>query len=224
VNVKKSKQGAWTSVSVRLAKLDASAEELEELLDSDSGVTSVQYATDGETVEVPIDIIFAVESPISDAGRVVLAELEKRWPTSALDVIRLESVDGAELEREISEPAEEYVGVSEVAELLGVARQRVSQIVANIEGAPEPLARLRSGPVWTRSSWNLFNEMWERKSGRPRNEGLSLSPGGRAPATFRPQGDLTQLLSGKTKRSSRSVDGTYSTTRAHDRRTSKPKP
>lgn len=43
------------------------------------------------------------------------------------------------------------VGLTEVAELLGVSRQRAHQLTRTpIPKFPKPLARLASGPVWTR--------------------------------------------------------------------------
>lgn len=44
----------------------------------------------------------------------------------------------------------ELVGVAEVAEMLGVTRQRVHQLVAG-PGFPEPVARLSAGLIWLRS-------------------------------------------------------------------------
>ena len=46
-----------------------------------------------------------------------------------------------------SDDMQELVGAQEVAELLGVTRQRVHQL-AGTEGFPEPAARLSQGSVW----------------------------------------------------------------------------
>jgi predicted DNA-binding transcriptional regulator AlpA len=53
------------------------------------------------------------------------------------------------------------MGVAEVAELLGVTRQRVTQL-AKTDGFPEPQVRLASGPVWESADV----EQWARKTGR----------------------------------------------------------
>ncbi len=47
----------------------------------------------------------------------------------------------------------ETVGAAEIAELLGVSRQRVSQLTADESpyGFPEPWLRLRMGKVWLAS-------------------------------------------------------------------------
>ena len=53
------------------------------------------------------------------------------------------------------------VGVAEIAVMLGVSRQRISQL-ADAEGFPEPLASLAAGPVWERSAI----EAWANSTGR----------------------------------------------------------
>ena len=53
------------------------------------------------------------------------------------------------------------MGVAEVAELLGVSRQRVTQL-AKVDGFPKPTIRLASGPVWESADV----ERWAKESGR----------------------------------------------------------
>jgi len=53
------------------------------------------------------------------------------------------------------------MGVAEVAELLGVSRQRVTQL-AKTEAFPEPIAHLAAGPVWQAEDV----ERWAREAGR----------------------------------------------------------
>lgn len=55
----------------------------------------------------------------------------------------------------------DLVGVAEVAALLGVSRQRVSQLAAS-ESFPAPEAQLAAGPVWLRAAV----EQWARSTGR----------------------------------------------------------
>lgn len=65
--------------------------------------------------------------------------------------------------------AMDLLGTSEVAEVLGVARQRVGQLLDTRADFPAPIARPSAGPVWTRSSVEAFLEGWSRKiTGRPR--------------------------------------------------------
>jgi len=42
----------------------------------------------------------------------------------------------------------ELVGIAEIAELLGVSRQRVDQLSRTDPNFPQPLAELRAGRIW----------------------------------------------------------------------------
>jgi predicted DNA-binding transcriptional regulator AlpA len=53
------------------------------------------------------------------------------------------------------------VGVAEIAEMLGVTRQRVHQLM-QLEGFPEPTAELSAGRIWLRTDV----EKWARRTGR----------------------------------------------------------
>jgi predicted DNA-binding protein YlxM (UPF0122 family) len=54
------------------------------------------------------------------------------------------------------------VGVAEIAELLGVSRQRVDAISRTHEDFPQPEAELASGRIWRRD----LVEEWARRRGR----------------------------------------------------------
>lgn len=56
---------------------------------------------------------------------------------------------------------EPLMGLTEIAELLGVSRQRAHQLAATY-GFPAPLARLAVGPIWAREDV----ERWARETGR----------------------------------------------------------
>jgi prophage regulatory protein len=58
--------------------------------------------------------------------------------------------------------AEELMGVHEIAEMLGVSRQRVDEISRTHDAFPAPVATLRSGRVWARDAV----ELWAREAGR----------------------------------------------------------
>lgn len=74
----------------------------------------------------------------------------------------------ADLQRELDKPAiPDLVGVAEVAEELRVSKARVNEL-QDSPAFPEPVARLKSGPIWTRPSLTRFLESWDRKPGRPR--------------------------------------------------------
>lgn len=70
------------------------------------------------------------------------------------------------LEREVSEPLDPLLGVTEVAEILGVSKQRVGQLRERGD-FPSPIAELAAGPVWARSMLLRFIDKWPRKAGRP---------------------------------------------------------
>ena len=53
------------------------------------------------------------------------------------------------------------MGVAEIAELLGVTRQRIHQL-RQLEGFPEPTSVLAIGPVWE----SAVVERWARETGR----------------------------------------------------------
>ncbi|MFT3905652.1 MAG: hypothetical protein QM718_05045 [Steroidobacteraceae bacterium] len=59
------------------------------------------------------------------------------------------------------------VGLSEVAVVLQISRQRVLTL-SKREDFPAPLARLASGPVWRAGDISTFAGGWQRKAGRPR--------------------------------------------------------
>lgn len=65
----------------------------------------------------------------------------------------------------------DLMGVGEVAERLGVSRQRVDQLTREHADFPEPVEHLRSGRVWKKAAI----EAWiashpERPGGRPRKQ------------------------------------------------------
>lgn len=80
--------------------------------------------------------------------------------------VRVQTVE--ELERELEAPAvPALAGISEVATILNVSRQRASQLAGSAR-FPEPICDLAAGPVWLRSAIVSFSESWERQPGRPR--------------------------------------------------------
>lgn len=53
------------------------------------------------------------------------------------------------------------MGLTEVAELLGISRQR-AHVLCKRDGFPEPTARLAAGLIWERADV----EKWARETGR----------------------------------------------------------
>jgi predicted DNA-binding transcriptional regulator AlpA len=56
----------------------------------------------------------------------------------------------------------DLVGLTEIAEMFGVSRQRVDQIVRADPTFPEPVAVITAGRIWRRSAV----ERWARRSRR----------------------------------------------------------
>lgn len=61
----------------------------------------------------------------------------------------------------------ELMSAAEIADELGVSRQRVHQLREN-SAFPTPLAELRGGAVWDARAVRAFGSDWERRPGRPR--------------------------------------------------------
>ena len=94
---------------------------------------------------------------------------------SAIVHLEVETVD--ETERAVARPYPTLVGVTEIAELLGVTRQRASTLQTR-QGFPPPAAVLKSGPVWMLSDVEGFKSTWARKPGRPR-KGVAITRDGK---------------------------------------------
>ncbi len=64
------------------------------------------------------------------------------------------------------------LGVAEVAEKLGVSKQRVFEL-REAARLPEPITELRAGPVWPEPAIDRWLDTWERKPGRPKKAASS---------------------------------------------------
>lgn len=94
-----------------------------------------------------------------------------RWSIVRIGVVRAAELEAASAPAGArTAPAAEVpplAGVSEIASILGLSRQRASE-VARLDGFPAPIAALASGPVWLQPAVLRFAETWERKPGSPR--------------------------------------------------------
>jgi predicted DNA-binding transcriptional regulator AlpA len=96
------------------------------------------------------------------------ALLERAYPVRSSDILdwRIHRED-----KEI--PAAElpayplFVGVAEVAEILGVSKQR-AWTLAKRPDFPKPVRVLKATPLWLKRSVTAWWSAWERKRGRPR--------------------------------------------------------
>lgn len=87
------------------------------------------------------------------------------WP-----VVRVEAKSEAELDAELSRPTPALVGVTELAAMVGVSRQRASALARQVS-FPQPVAELATGPVWLEPDVRRFVAEWPRRPGRPKNTG-----------------------------------------------------
>lgn len=63
----------------------------------------------------------------------------------------------------------DLVGVSEIAEMLGVTRQRVDRISRTDPDFPQPVAEIHAGRIWLRDDIRA----WASRSGRTISSGPS---------------------------------------------------
>lgn len=108
------------------------------------------------------------ENPVSAVGEAlrVFREAAERVGLPPWPAVEVQLQTMAELERQNRLPTlPEMVGVSEVAELLGVTRQRASAL-ARSPSFPHPIVELKSGPIWDRGAVDRFVETWARRPGR----------------------------------------------------------
>ncbi len=101
-------------------------------------------------------------------GAALVQEAAKSTRMPELPIVRLELIEDSELERELQRPTfPNLLGVGELANLLGVSKQRASEL-ARSSGFARPFAELASGPVWLEPNVQRFIRDWERKPGRPK--------------------------------------------------------
>jgi hypothetical protein len=71
-------------------------------------------------------------------------------------------------EAEAIEPnVPELASAADAAAILRVSRQRIHQLAESNSSFPRPIARVATGPLWTRSAIEWFDSIWQRKPGRP---------------------------------------------------------
>jgi chromosome partitioning protein len=76
--------------------------------------------------------------------------------------------------------ADELLGLSEVADLLGASRQTVGNWRQRREGFPEPVAELKSGPIWQRATiveWAEANGVTVVRRTPPERDGQTQRAG-----------------------------------------------
>lgn len=112
----------------------------------------------------------SVTDAITDATCVVGETAAKaglpKWP-----VLRVEALEWAQLEAELSRPNfPDIMGSGEVIAELGVTKQRLWQL-RNGGDFPAPIVELSATPIWLRPAIESFKDRWNRKRGRPAHSG-----------------------------------------------------
>jgi len=117
------------------------------------------------------DATFTVTAPTvtsaAAVGAKVFATAARAAGLPTLPVVHLEVETVEETDRKLAIPDVELVGIAEIADILGVNRQRASMLQTR-QGFPPPAARLRAGPVWMLRDIDAFRDTWTRAPGRPR--------------------------------------------------------
>lgn len=138
-------------------------EDLAEILDERSGVVSATETT----TEARFDVeAFDVIDAALQAKDLFFLATDKvgmpSWP-----IVRVEAMPISEQEIDLAIPNyPTLLGVAELADTLGVSRQRASEL-ASSSRFPQPFTKLASGPVWDKHAVDAFIETWERRPGRP---------------------------------------------------------
>ena len=127
---------------------------------------AVGYAPNGN-LSVQLSIDAATARQATDAALKTITATAKQHQITS-NVLGVEVITEDELDRRIDEPAvPALVGISEVAAMFGVVRQRAVQLAAR-EDFPPAVARLKSGPVFVKDQVVAFGKRWSRTNGRPR--------------------------------------------------------
>ena len=139
---------------------------------SDYGA-AVSFGPDRYTVRLALDTN-SIDAAVSEALTTVQTCAERAglpsWP-----FVKVEAIEWAAFEREIDTPTfPNVIGVSELSRMLGVSRQRASEL-ARAGHFPKPFVQLASGPVWLEPTVHRFVSEWERRPGRPKSEARQRS-------------------------------------------------
>ena len=140
---------------------------IEEVLEASEGVTGAQPVRGLFTVTTTVAADdWEKASVVGINGILQAVRLSGIEPT----VVGVETLNREDYDRRAEEPSvPELISAPEVAELLGVTRQRVHQLAAGNQLFPEPFMHLGSGPLWIADAIRRFDREWSRKPGRPRN-------------------------------------------------------
>jgi len=149
----------------QLAENDPAIDRFFELLWADyAGAVSAGGLYWSARVSVDVDNVMAVFPSAVEVVEKAAAEAGMpAWP-----IVRAELVTDEELTMQLERPNFPWIlGAAEVADRLGVSKQRLSQL-RQAGNFPEPIRTLASGPIWLAGAIDSFVETWDRRPGRRR--------------------------------------------------------
>lgn len=148
----------------RFPRLEARLCDLVDELGRHGGVA--HGASSGRRYGARLSVEAATPAAAVEAATEVFEKAAAHAGLPPWEVVQVEVLSPEELRRQNAAPSlPELVGVGEVAEMLGVTRQRASGL-ARSSTFPPPLAELKAGPVWARLSVERFVAQWHRSPGR----------------------------------------------------------
>ena len=110
---------------------------------------------------------------LADAIKAAVAAVEDAAATAIglpVDVTGVEIVTREEIQRRLTAPQiPELVSNADIAEMLGVTRQRAAQLAAR-DDFPPAVQSIKAGPLRVRSQVETWAKSWARANGRPRHE------------------------------------------------------
>lgn len=110
------------------------------------------------------------------SGGISVIEAAEKMANEVMHIVHAEPVSmevgrEAKWQRRADEPTlPELMSAAEIAEELGISRQRVHQL-RRTAMFPGPLADLRGGAVWDAAAVRKFSRDWKRQPGRPAGAG-----------------------------------------------------
>lgn len=151
----------WTAKTVSIAQGLDPDDVADLAVDLDGGISY-----DGETGR--LTAVFEVDATsLRAATNAAIRAASDALPTKPTE-ISVQTTDQFIADTEYPTPID-LVGLGEAAELLEMSRSRIDQLMkAPQSGFPAPVARVSSGPVWTRESLEAFKGRGRPLPGRPR--------------------------------------------------------
>ncbi|MFJ1610219.1 hypothetical protein ACIOHS_43930 [Streptomyces sp. NPDC088253] len=156
---------AWT-VYVELAVRDTADSMIEGLCDRLAAWEPVLGLAPNGNLSVRVWVDTATARQAIDTALKEVAAAAKAVGVGQT-VVGVELLTEDELDRRNAEPiVPELAGISEIAEMFGVGRQRAVQLSKRSD-FPPAVVQLKSGPVFLASQVRGFEDRWDRHGGRP---------------------------------------------------------